>query len=187
MLRSLIGFAPWIVYGFIATGDEWRWGAIAGLVIALVLVVVDRRGGKAWDQMVIETSAAVFFAVLTVYSLIRPQSALTLYGPALVNAWLAVTAWGSLAIRRPFTLGIARTRAPESVWRTPAFYRVNAIITTVWAASFTIAALVLAWVLAVDPRATALVITLKVLSFVIPAVFTVRYVQTASARLHSAG
>ena len=187
MLRSLVGFVPWIVYAFVATGDEWRWGAIAGLVIAAVLVVLDRRGGKAWDQMVIEASAAVFFAVLTAYSLARPHSALTLYGPSLVNAWLAVTAWGSLAIRRPFTLGIARTRAPESVWRTARFYRVNALITSVWAVAFTVAAVTLAWVLAADPRATALVIAIKVLTFVIPAVFTVRYAQAAAARARAAG
>lgn len=182
VLRSLLGFAPWIVYAFVATGDEWRWGAIAGLVIALVLVAVDRRTGKEWDQMVIESSAAVFFALLTAYSLAQPDSPLTRYGPSLVNAWLAVTAWGSLALRRPFTLGIARTQAPEAVWRTARFYRINAIITSVWAAAFTIAAIGLAWVLALDPHATALVITIKVLTFAIPAVFTVRYTRVVAAR-----
>ena len=186
-MRGLVGFLPWVVYAFVATGDEWRWGAIAGLVIAVVLVIVDRRGGKAWDQMVIETSAAVFFAVLTVYSLARPHSALTLYGPSLVNVWLAVTAWGSLAIRRPFTLGIARSQAPETVWRTARFYRINVIITSVWAVAFTVAGVTLAWVLAVDPRATALVIAIKVLTFVIPAAFTVRYAQAAAARARAAG
>lgn len=179
---GFVGFAPWVVYAFVATSDEWRWGAIAGLVIAVGLVVFDRARGKAWDQMVIEGSAAVFFAVLTVYSLVLPHSGLTLYGPALVNAWLAVTAWGSLAIRKPFTLGIARTMAPEEVWRTALFYRVNAVITSVWAAAFTVAAVALTWVLAVDPHATALVITVKVASFVLPAIFTVRYPRMVRAR-----
>jgi len=179
---GLIGFAPWIVYAFVATSDEWRWGAIAGFVIAAALVVVDRRRGKDWDQMVIETSALAFFALLTVYSLLQPDSRFTLYGPALVNAWLAVTAWGSLAIRRPFTLGIARTMAPETVWRTPLFYRVNAVITSVWAVAFTLAALALTWVLSVDPHATALVIAIKVASFVLPAIFTVRYPRLVRAR-----
>ncbi|MFI7634001.1 hypothetical protein [Nonomuraea sp. NPDC049400] len=45
-MRGLLGFLPWIVYAVIATGDEWRWGAIAGLVIALALVAVDRRGAR---------------------------------------------------------------------------------------------------------------------------------------------
>lgn len=187
MVRSLVGFLPWIVYAFVATGHEWRWGAITGLVIAVVLVVVDRRTGKGWDQTVIETSAVVFFALLTAYSLIRPQSGLTLYGPALVNGWLALTAWGSLAIRKPFTLGIARSQAPEEVWKTPRFYRVNVVITSVWAIAFTVAAVVLAIVLAVDPHATALVITVKVASFAVPAIFTVRYTQVVQNRLRALG
>ena len=174
-MRGLLGFAPWILYAIIATGDEWRWGAITGLVIALVLVVVDRRAGRAWDEMVIESSAAVFFACLTVLSLIDPHSFLTPYGPALVNVWLAGTAWGSLAIRRPFTLGFARATTPEKVWRTPAFHRANVIISGVWAAAFTVAALALTLVLSVSLHATTLVITIKVLSFVAPAVFTAWY------------
>jgi hypothetical protein len=182
-MRGLLGFLPWIVYAVIATGDEWRWGAIAGLAIALALVVIDRRTGKQWDEMVIEASAAVFFACLTVLSLVAPHSPLTPYGPALVNVWLAGTAWGSLAIRKPFTLGIARTMAPEEVWRTPRFYRVNAIITTVWAAAFTVAAVSLTLVLQISPHATTLVIAIKVLTFAVPAVFTAWYPSFVRRRL----
>jgi hypothetical protein len=174
-MRGLLGFLPWIVYAVIATGDEWRWGAIAGLGIALILVVLDRRAGKGWDEMVIETSAAAFFACLTALSLAAPHSPLTPYGPALVNVWLAGTAWGSLAARKPFTLGIARTMAPPEVWETPRFYRVNAIITAVWAVAFTVAAISLTLVLSVSPHATAAVITIKVLAFAVPAVFTAWY------------
>ncbi|MEV7007843.1 hypothetical protein [Streptosporangium sp. NPDC051022] len=185
MIRSLLGFLPWIVYAVIATGDNWRYGALAGLVIALGVVAVDRRTGKEWDQMVIESSAVVFFAVIAVISFVDPDSPLTPYGPALVNAWLAVTAWGSLAIRKPFTLGIARSMAPETVWRTPQFYRVNAIITSVWGAAFTIAAVSLALLLYVAPHATAAVITIKIVTFVLPAIFTARYPKIAAARFRA--
>jgi tryptophan-rich sensory protein len=91
------------------------------------------------------------------------------------DKWLAGTAWGSLAIRKPFTLGIARTMAPKEVWETPRFHRVNAVITTVWAAAFTVAAVSLTLVLSVSPHATTLVIAIKVLTFVLPAVFTAWY------------
>ncbi|MFI6604101.1 hypothetical protein ACIBHX_48410 [Nonomuraea sp. NPDC050536] len=181
-MPGLLGFAPWIVYAIIATSDEWRWGAIVGLVTAIALVVLDKIKGKAWDEMVIESSAAVFFACLTVLSLIDPHSALTPYGPALVNVWLAGTAWGSLAIRKPFTLGIARTMTPPEVHNQPMFYRVNAIITSVWAAAFTIAAVTLTVVLSLAPHATTLVIAIKVVTFVAPALFTIRYPKIVRAR-----
>lgn len=181
-MPSLLGFAPWIIYAVIATGEEWRWGAIAGLLMALGLVVLDRRQGKAWDEMVIETSAALFFALLTVFSLLAPHSPVTPYGPALVNVWLAATAWGSLAIRKPFTLGIARSMTPAEVHETPQFYRVNAVITTVWAVAFTVAAVALTAVLAVAPHATTLVIVIKVITFVAPALFTFQYPKIVRAR-----
>ena len=76
MLRSLLGFLPWIVYAVIATSDNWRYGAVAGLVIALAVIVADRRAGKDWDQMVIESSAAVFFTVITLISFVSPDSPL---------------------------------------------------------------------------------------------------------------
>lgn len=179
---GFIGFVPWIAYAVIATSDEWRWGAIAGLVIAVVLVIVNKARRKGWDQMVIETSAVVFFALLTAYSLIQPDSEFTKYGPALVDVWLAITAWGSLAVRKPFTLPIARTMAPEEVWHLPLFYRMNAIITGVWAASFTLSAIALGAVLAAGLHVTALVVTVKVASIVIPVIFTIRYPQVVRAR-----
>ncbi|MCP2365838.1 hypothetical protein HD597_012942 [Nonomuraea thailandensis] len=182
-MRGLLGFLPWIVYAFVATGDEWRWGAITGLAVAVALVVIDRGSGRGWDEIVIETSAVVFFACLTVFSLVAPDSPLTPYGPALVNVWLAGTAWSSLAVRRPFTLGIARTMAPRQVWETMRFYRLNAVITAVWAAAFTAAAVSLALVLAVTPHATTLVIVIKALTFALPAGFTAWYPKRARRAL----
>ncbi|WP_219470241.1 hypothetical protein [Nonomuraea rhizosphaerae] len=181
-MRALLGFAPWILYAIIATSDEWRWGAITGLVIAVVLVVIDRRQGRAWDEMVIESSAVVFFACLTALSFIDPHSPLTPYGPALVNVWLAGTAWGSLAIRKPFTLGIARTMAPKETWDNPIFFRTNVVITTAWAIAFTVAAVSLTLVLTVAPHATLVVIAIKALSFAVPAIFTARYPKVVQAR-----
>ncbi|GAB2444127.1 hypothetical protein GCM10027187_05120 [Streptosporangium sandarakinum] len=182
MARSLLGFLPWIAYAVVATSDEWRYGAILGLVIAVGVIVIDRRAGRTWDQMVIEVSAAAFFLPITVISFVSPDSPLMPYGPALVNAWLALTAWGSLAVRRPFTLGIARRTTPPEVWRTPLFLRVNVVITMVWGAAFTVAAVALAVLLHEAPHATAAVVAVKILSFAVPAVFTVRYPKAVAAR-----
>ncbi|MGW1029578.1 hypothetical protein ACWD4J_38865 [Streptomyces sp. NPDC002577] len=182
MYRYVISFLPWIAYGVVATSDEWRSGALLGLGIALVIIVYDRWSGKTWDEMVIELSAAVFFVGISCISFAWPDSPLVRYGPALVNAWLALTAWGSLIIRRPFTLGVARRAVPEHVWTTPRFYRVNAVITVAWAVAFTIAAVALYALLKAAPHATTATISIKVASFVIPAVFTTRYSAAAMKR-----
>lgn len=182
MIRYIISFLPWIAYACVATSDEWRNGALVGLGVALVIVIYDRKSGKAWDEMVIECSAVVFFAIITCISFASPDSSLIKYGPSLVDGWLALTAWGSLLVGRPFTLGIARKLVPEHVWTSPRFYRVNAIITSVWAGAFTLAAVALYIQMEKAPHATVTAIVIKVASFVIPAVFTGQYSAAAASR-----
>lgn len=184
-MRGLIGFLPWIVYGFIATGDEWRWGGLVGLGTALALIAWDRAQGRGWDETLVETTAAAFFALVVLYSLLWPDSELPRYGPALLNAALALMAWGSLALRTPFTLGIARTMAPEEVHGTEAFRALNTVVTGFWAVCFTAAAIALAVVLYLDPYATAVVIAIKVATFAVPIAFTVRYPKAVRRRMHA--
>ncbi|MBT2383083.1 hypothetical protein [Streptomyces sp. ISL-11] len=186
MIRYLVSFLPWIAYAVLARNDDWRNGALAGLLVAVILVVIDRRSGKKWDEMVIEVSAAVFFTGITLLSFLSPHSSLMPYGAALVDAWLALTAFGSLAVRRPFTLGMARRAAPESVWKTPLFFKINVAITTAWALSFAVAAVALTVLIHQDPKALVAAIVIKTVTFVVPVVFTIRYPEIAQARFFRA-
>ncbi len=182
MLGYLRGFAPWIVFSILSTQGESRWGALAGLALAAALLVAERRLGREWDQVVIEASSALFFAGLTLAAFTISPAPLGDYGPAASLGWLALTAWGSLAIRRPFTLGIARTMAPVEVQRHPRFYRVNAVITAVWAIAFTATSAALLALLHVAPHATVAVIAVKLLGFALPAAFTTYYPRALRAR-----
>src|SRR5438270_7237687 len=51
-------------------------------------------------------------------------------------------------------LTVTKRTAPREVWDVPAFVDANIVITAVWAASFTLTALVCATTLAVAPGAT---------------------------------
>ncbi|MGW3243519.1 hypothetical protein [Streptomyces sp. NPDC001070] len=182
-LRS---FLPWIAFAVVATEIDWRFGALAGLLLSIGLVVLDRRAGRSPDQMVIELSSGVFFALLAALAFAAPDSPLEPYNTALSLGWLALTAWGSLAVRRPFTLGIAKTMVPPEVWGNRVFLRTNVIITAVWAVSFTVNAALLAVLLAAAPHALAAIIAVKVCGFAVPAVFTVRYSRAVAARRQAA-
>ncbi|MEU4097699.1 hypothetical protein [Streptomyces sp. NPDC026673] len=178
-LRS---FLPWIAFAVVATEIDWRYGALAGLVLSTGLVAAERRAGRPADRMVVELSSGVFFALLATLAFAAPDSPLEPYSTALSLGWLALTAWGSLAVRRPFTLGIARTMVPSQVWENPVFLRTNVIITAVWAASFTVNAVLLAALLAVVPHALTAIIAVKVCGFAVPALFTMRYSRAVAAR-----
>lgn len=179
-MHYLRGFAPWIVYACLSPLG-WQWSALAGLVTGLALIAMNLKAGLAADALVLECSTALFFAALTAVAFAAPHSSVSRYGGALSFAWLAVTAWATLALRRPFTLGIARRTTPREFWHTPQFLRINVVITAVWAAAFTLTALALA---ACGPAGggTGLKITFQVLGFVAPAVFTARYPKIMQAR-----
>jgi len=183
-LRS---FLPWIAFAVVATGIDWRYGALAGLVLSAGLVARERRAGHPADRFVIELGSAVFFALLAALAFAAPDSPFEPYSTALSLGWLALTAWGSLAVRRPFTLGIARTMVPPAVWDNPVFLRTNMIITAVWAASFTVNAALLAVLLSAAPHALAGIIAVKVCGFALPVVFTTRYSRAVAARRQAAG
>ncbi|MFE2542804.1 hypothetical protein [Actinacidiphila glaucinigra] len=180
------GFLPWIAFAVVATEADWRFGALAGLVLSAGLVVRERRAGHPVDRFVIEIGSGVFFALLAALAFAAPDSPLEPYDTALSLGWLALTAWGSLAVRRPFTLGIARTTAPPAVWDNPLFLRTNVIITAVWAASFTAGAGLLAVLLAAAPHALAAIVAVKLCGFTVPVVFTARYSRAVTARAKAA-
>ncbi|MEU5263523.1 hypothetical protein [Amycolatopsis sp. NPDC021455] len=182
-LKSLL---PWIAFAVVATQFDWRWSGLTGLVVSAALLLLARREGRKADTLIIEWSGFVFFVLLTAVALAFPASPLKTYTGALTDAWLSLTAWGSLAIGKPFTLGIARTTTPEKFWDNPVFKRINVILTTAWALSFTVGGLAGIALLNYAPHATFALITLKVLGFGVPVAFTILYPRKARARAQQA-
>ncbi|WP_406193388.1 hypothetical protein OH807_02675 [Kitasatospora sp. NBC_01560] len=182
-MGHLRSFVPWIAVAVLTGTVDLRWAALTGLVLAVVLVVAQRRAGRGWDAQVIEAGAVLFLAAYTCAAFAAPHSAfLAHYGPPLSSLWLAATAWGSLVLGRPFTLGIARTQAPEHLWQSPLFLRINRVITTVWAAAFTLSGVGGVLLRHYRPEAGAARTLLTVATFALPLVFTARYPAFARAR-----
>jgi hypothetical protein len=171
-------FLPWIVFALVPSGS-WQWGALAALAVAVALVLQQRLAGRTADAMIIEIGSAVFFTALAVLAFADPHSGLHPYTAALSNGTLALIAAASLAIRRPFTLGIAKQSTPREYWDLPQFIRINMIITSVWTASFAVSAIVIALTAAHGDRAAAVVV--QIAGLVVPMVFTVRYVARVRA------
>ncbi|WP_050502831.1 hypothetical protein [Streptomyces monomycini] len=185
-MTFLRGFFPWIAYGAVAWAS-WQWAALLALVIGAVVLYADRAEGLAPSFRVLEYGSLVFFAGITVLAFFRPDSGLRIYDGALSSGWLALVTWGSMAARRPFTLAIARRKAPPEVWRTRLFLRINYVLTAAWAASFTFAAAGQVLVTGLGLGLSAM-ISIHVSAFVIPLRFTASYPERARARfLEQAG
>jgi hypothetical protein len=181
MLGYLRGFAPWIVFAALAAVD-WRLGVVAGLVTAVTATLYARRT-QSWDALLLDLGAVVFFVVLGIVGLADPHSVLRGWVGTLSLAWLALIAWGSLAIRRPFTLGIARQSTPREMWTNPVFHRVNVVITAVWATTFTAVTLADTAVYLTHAGTAATVAVYA--GYLVPIAFTRRYPAIVRARYAS--
>lgn len=179
-------FLPWIVFAVVPSGS-WQWGALAALVVALAVIAQQLRAGTGLDALIIELGSAAFFAVLAVVAFADPHSGVHDYSAALSSGTLAVIAGVSLAVGRPFTLGIAKRSTPPEVWGLKPFVRVNVIITAVWTAAFAVTAVLLAFEAHAGHGHSTAATLVQVAGFVVPMVFTVRYAAhvQAKARQHA--
>ena len=178
---SLRSFLPFIVFAAIS-GAAWQWAAVAAFVIGVRIMMEDRKAGVPAEAMILQFSNAAYFAVLAAVAFAMPHSDLKHYCGALSTAWIGATMGATLAIRQPFTLGIARQKAPREVWNSPHFLRMNVVLTTVWSVSFLVAAVAIALCVA-GHAGTAASLSCQVVGFVVPAVFTKRYPKIVQNRL----
>ncbi|WP_329148959.1 hypothetical protein OIU91_21740 [Streptomyces sp. NBC_01456] len=179
-MNYLRGFIPWLVFAGVSSAG-WQWGALAGLVTAVVLLLADRAAGLALEHRLLEYGTIVFFAALGILAFTQPDSGLKSYGSALSMGWLALIAWVSIAVRRPFTLGFARRMAPPEVWDSPLFRRINVVLTTAWASSFTLTAIAQAAISALG-WSVVVSILIQLAGFILPVRFTAAYPERARAR-----
>lgn len=176
----LKSFAPWIAYAAGSAIGDWRYGAAAGLATGAVVLVQQRRG-RGVEVLTAVTTA--FFARILPIAITNPDAGIRQYMAALALGTLGAAATASLVVRKPFTLAIARQSTPAELWDHPLFLRVNAVITSVWAASFVVTAAVCAALAHQYPDAAPLWVTAQVVGFVVPVRFTRIYPERVRARL----
>jgi hypothetical protein len=177
-MSYLRAFAPWIAFAIIPASD-WRWAALVALAISVIGVSRQTRAGLPLDAQIIEIGSAVYFVALTALAFADPHTPLHAYTASMASGALGLIAGVSLAVGKPFTLGIAKQSVPREHWDSPLFIRTNMIITAVWTASLIAGCVVLA-LLAHSPVLTRS--SVQVAAFVIPLVFTLRYVARARER-----
>jgi hypothetical protein len=171
-------FAPWIVFAIIPSGD-WQWAALIALAISVSGVIRQTKSGLPLDAQIIDIGSAVYFAALTVLAFADPHTPLHAYTSCLASGAIGLIAGVSLAVGKPFTLGIAKQSVSRDRWDSPLFIRTNVIITAVWTASFIISCVALAFLAHSSVLARS---TVQVAAFVVPMVFTVRYAAYVRAR-----
>ncbi|MET8766822.1 hypothetical protein [Streptomyces sp. NPDC004658] len=128
-------FAPWIIFGVVASPSTWEYAALAALVASVVLSAQDMLHGTL---RVLDVTGIVFFAVLSVLALALDRGELAwleTYAQVISNGLVAVVALGSL-LTDPFTAQYAREQTPREFWDSPVFRHINRVLTALWGAAF---------------------------------------------------
>lgn len=139
-IKLVLSFAPWIVFLIIARDSLFRLKL--GLVTALVMVVA--MGVARLHRGVILWAGLLFFILATIAVVGFDDTWTVRHLGVLANGALALATWTTIAIGKPFSLDYARDRSDPALWAQPDFLRANIVISAVWAAAFSVNA-VLAW------------------------------------------
>lgn len=141
--NPVVGMSPWIVFSVLS--GPGRFGLAVGLAlgISIVMLALGRTLHPGESLKILEVADVIFFAVLAIVGAFADEAThhwLEVYADELVNVALVVIAFGSMAVRMPFTMQYARERVDRAYWHSPVFIRVNYVLTGVWAGAFLVAA-----------------------------------------------
>ncbi|WP_253875642.1 hypothetical protein [Mycobacterium asiaticum] len=135
------GIAPWALLSILSAPGRFEIAVASALAFSVLILLVGlARGIKIH---LLEVFGAVFFAALAIVGLFATDSVLRfleVWAGELTNISLALFAWFTVLIRRPFTMAYAKDTTPQEYWDSPLFKRINNVITAVWASAFTFAA-----------------------------------------------
>jgi hypothetical protein len=135
LLKILLGFLPWILFGILAGPPLTRLEAALAVALAVTLAL-------GWKQLCkgffLTWGSLLFFSLSFILVTFLRNLWVVEHLDLLVRATLAVIAWGSIIAGRPFTLQYARESVPEAYWRTPEFIRTGYFTSLVWGIIFLI-------------------------------------------------
>ncbi|MFJ2595920.1 hypothetical protein [Streptomyces erythrochromogenes] len=143
MENPVVGMAPWIIFSLLVGPGRFELSVTLALVTAVGLIVLSRVVNRGTSWKLLELADVVFFAAMAVVGLLASAGTLRwleTYAGEVANITLAVIAFGSMAVRMPFTIQYAREQVDPSIWNTPGFLRTNYVITGVWGLAFLVAA-----------------------------------------------
>lgn len=142
--HPVVGMAPWIVFAVLSGPGRFEVAVLLALAISVVFVVAERVLHPGTSFKILEVADVVFFAVLAIIGAVASEGThqwLETYADEVSNLALALIAFGSMAVRVPFTVQYARERVGPELWKTPAFLHTNYVITGAWGLTFLIGAI----------------------------------------------
>jgi len=175
-LSLFTAFVPWIAFALIAQAPLGNPGVslILAFVIAIVLALLTSYHQLVKGYILAIVSLA-FFAVFFTLIIGLGQYYLANYIAVISMLMLTLVSWGTIVFHFPFTLQYSREGVEPERVKSPAFMRVNYIITAVWALAFTLGFVINLFLLIYPVQGTIFWDNLQWLFMIIAIVFTIWY------------
>ena len=135
----ITGLLPWFAVSFLVGPLTFFWASVVALVLSACLVTASKLRGE--QAKVLELSDLVFFIALTIVAALAGDgltSWLDDHSDEVANVAVALLAWGSLVIGRPFTTQYTINRFPNASEQLRA--HLDLVGTWIWALALTFAA-----------------------------------------------
>lgn len=138
-LSLFYAFVPWIAFALVAQAPLGNPGIslILAFVLAIALALLTSYHQLIKGYILAIVSLA-FFGVFFILIIGLGQYYLANYLAVLSMLLLTIVCWGTMLFHFPFTLQYSREGVEPERVKSPAFMRVNYIITAVWALAFTV-------------------------------------------------
>ncbi|MFJ9938675.1 hypothetical protein ACIRSJ_36730 [Streptomyces virginiae] len=185
--NPVVGMAPWIIFSLLVGPGRFELAVGLALAVSVGLTALSHLVNRGSSWKLLELADIVFFATMAVIGALASEGTLNwleTYAGEVANIALAVIAFGSMAVRMPFTLQYAREQVDPSLWHTRGFLRTNYMITGAWGIAFLIAAAAGAYgdLVLHNPSNMWTGWIIQILAIVAAVKFTIWYPDVARAR-----
>ncbi len=136
----ITGLLPWFAVSFLAMPLGFFWACVGALILSAGLVIASRLRGE--EAKILELSDLVFFVLLTLVAAVAEPGVirwLNDHSGEVSNVAVALLAYGSLVIGRPFTTQYTINRFPNASDQLRA--HLDRVGTWIWALALTFASL----------------------------------------------
>ena len=142
MFDLVFSFAPWIAFTSVNRVFTFTGAVVLALVVGLAVLVRAKRRGHV--HLLDAASVGYFALMLAVIGIVQPDGrdldTWSKYVQTGSYAALALIVFGSILVRRPFTLSYAKESVPEELWTTDLFLQINNQISARWGTAFVVGA-----------------------------------------------
>lgn len=126
----ILSCIPWVI--FFALDNYGHLELDIAIISALAFVILFNN--KSLQQgFLLDWAALLYFFFLLIVVTVFDQTWFTLNSPLLAYYILASVTWISILIRRPLAMHFAKLNVTKELWSSKLFYRVNNIVTVLWA------------------------------------------------------